>query len=251
MAPMPADKDPQPGKRSAVRHFLPALLIVAGLALGYVLGLHQYLTLAYLAESREALKAYVDAHSLLAPTLFALFYAAAVAVSFPAASVLTIFGGFLFGWILGGILVVVAATAGATALFLAARSAFRDTVRQRLGGVAAKLARGFEEGAFGYLLVLRLAPVFPFWVVNLAPALFDIRVRTYVAATALGIMPGTFAYAYLGRGLESVLIAAAASGKDLEVADLVTPQITLAFAALALVALIPLIVRKLRAMKDM
>lgn len=248
---MTTEKLKSGGKKSRLAHFAPLAVIVAVLAAGYALGLHDYLRLSMLAESREQLKAYVDAHPLLAPALFMLLYAAAVAVSFPAASVLTIFAGFLFGWLLGGALVVVAATAGATVLFLAARSAFRDTVRRRLGGVAGKLARGFEEGAFGYLLVLRLAPIFPFWVVNLAPALFNVRVKTYVAATALGITPGTFAYAYLGRGLESVLVAAARSGKDLTAADLVTPQITLAFAALALVALIPLVIRKLRATKDM
>lgn len=141
---------------------------------------------------------------------------------------------------------VVAATAGATALFLAARTALGDVLKRRMSGRAARLARGFEEGAFGYLLILRLAPVFPFWVVNIAPAFFHVRLKTYVTATALGIAPATFAYAYLGHGLESVLVSAAAAGREPGIADLVTPELTIALAALAAVAAIPIIVRKLR-----
>lgn len=239
----------QQSKRRApgrFRRFLPAAVILAGLAAGYAFGLHQYLTLDYLAESRETLKAAVAAHPFLAPAAFALFYALAVAFSFPAASVLTIFSGFLFGWLLGGLLVVAAATVGATALFLAARTAFGDVLKRKVGGRAARLAQGFRDNAFGFLLVLRLAPVFPFWVVNIAPALFGVRLRDYVAATFLGILPATFAYAYLGRGVESVLVAAAASGADVSVRDLVTPQITIAFVALAMVAAIPFVIRRYR-----
>ena len=88
--------------------------------------------------------------------------------------------------------------------------------------------------------------MFPFFVINIAPALFGVKLRTYVLATFLGILPGTFAYAYLGEGLDSVLAAAAASGMEPSVGDLVTPQITIAFLALGAVALIPTIVRKVR-----
>ena len=129
---------------------------------------------------------------------------------------------------------------------MAARSAFGDMLRARVGGKAARLADGFEKNAFGYLLALRLAPVFPFFVVNIAPALFNVPLKTYVTATILGILPGTFAYAYLGEGLESVLDAARTSGLEPSLKDLLTPEITIAFAALALVALVPAIVSKLR-----
>lgn len=232
--------------RRMLWRWAPLALVLLALFGAYAMGWHRHFTLAALAESRVALKAYVAAHPLLAPALFALFYAAAVAIAFPAASLLTVAGGFLFGWLLGGSLVVVAATAGATALFLAARTALGDVLKRRMSGRAARLARGFEEGAFGYLLILRLAPVFPFWVVNIAPAFFHVRLKTYVTATALGIAPATFAYAYLGHGLESVLVSAAAAGREPGIADLVTPELTVALAALAAVAAIPIIVRKLR-----
>lgn len=223
--------------------FAPILVIGAVLLAGYALGWHEGLTLSALAESRALLRAKVDAHPLLAAALFSLFYAAAVAAAFPAASLLTVAAGFLFGWLSGGLLVVFSATLGATLLFLAARSAFGDVLRRRGGNRIERLARGFEGGAFGYLLVLRLAPIFPFWLVNIAPALFKVRLATYVSATALGILPASFAYAYLGSGLDSVLDAAAASGGTLELADLATPEITTALIALAVVAVLAVAVK--------
>lgn len=226
--------------------FAPVVLILLALAITYAMGWHRYLAISELVERRAALKAYIDLHPLLAPTLFLLLYTCAVAISLPAASLFTVIGGFLFGWLLGGTLVIVAATAGATLLFLAARSAFSGFLRARAGKRIQRLADGFEDGAFSYLLVLRLAPIFPFWLVNITPAFFDVRVSTYVGATALGIMPASFAYAFLGEGLESVLLAAAASGHDLQLKDLVTPHLTLAFLFLAIIAAIPILLKKMR-----
>ncbi|MGV1753588.1 TVP38/TMEM64 family protein [Agrobacterium sp. CG674] len=224
----------------------PLGIVVLGLALGYAFGLQNYLSLGYLAEQRQALRAYVDANMIWSALLFIGVYILAVAFSFPAASILTVFGGFLFGWLLGGSLVAVGATIGASILFMATRSAFGSFLRHRVDGVVKKLADGFRENAFGYLFVIRLAPVFPFFVVNIAAALFDISLARFVAATFFGILPGTFAYAYLGQGVDSVLIAAQEAGRQAQISDLVTREITLAFFALAVVALIPTIVKQVR-----
>lgn len=232
--------------RSGWMRLAPLLVIAAGLGLGYAFGLHEYLSLRYLTESREALKSYVAGNLAISAAAFLAVYILAVAFSFPAASVLTIFGGFLFGWKLGGPLVVIGATCGACIVFLATRSAIGDFFRRKIGGIAAGLAEGFRKDAFSYLLVLRLAPVFPFFVINIASALFDIPLRTFAIATAIGIIPGTLAYAYLGEGVGSVLDAAQRAGTEARISDLVTPQITIAFLALAAVAAIPLIVKKLR-----
>ncbi|MDF1608275.1 TVP38/TMEM64 family protein [Hoeflea sp. YIM 152468] len=231
-------------RTSTWRRYLPLAIIAAGLALGYAAGLQDYLSLAVLAEQREALKGFVADNRIVSALGYFVLYALAVAFAFPAASILTIFAGFVFGWFIGGALTVFAATTGAATIFLAARSAFGDVLRKRAGPFAAKLADGFTRDAFGYLLVLRLAPVFPFFIINIAPAFFDIKLRTYVAATFLGIIPGTFAYTWLGQGLDSVIVAAA--GREISVSDLVTPEITIAFLGLAIVAAIPTIVRKLR-----
>lgn len=238
--------DAQVKAKPAWRKFLPLGVVAAGLAAGYVSGLQDYLSLQALAEQRETLKAFVGQNQMGSAIGFVVAYALAVAFSFPAASILTIFAGFLFGWLLGGALTAIAATIGAAAIFLAAKSAFGDVLRKRAGPFAAKLAEGFAKDAFGYLFVLRLAPVFPFFIMNIAPAFFDIKLRTYVAATFLGILPGTFAYAWLGQGLDSVIVSAAAAGREVSIGDLVTPEITFAFAGLAIVAAIPTIVRKMR-----
>ncbi len=240
----PARMPSPPAGRPWLR-FLPIAFVVAGLGAGYAAGLQHYLSLAVLAQRRADLAAFVAAHGAGAGLLFVVAYALAVALSFPAASVLTVAGGFLFGWLTGGVLTAIAATAGATAIFLAARTAFGETLKRRAGPTIEKLAGGFEDDAFSYLLALRLAPVFPFFAVNIAAAFFNVGLGTYVAATALGILPATFAYAYLGQGLDGLVAAAGKAGRDVSLSDLVTWRLTLAFALLALLAVAPALVRRL------
>lgn len=235
--------------KSRIRRFAPIALIVAALALAYALGLHRYVSLSALADYRDDLKNLVAEWPVLAPVGYALFYAVAVAISFPAASVLSVCAGLLFGWLLGTVVIAVGATTGATALFLAARGASAGRLRQRLGGAAERFASGFENDAFGYLLALRLAPVFPFFVINIAPAFFNVPLRTYVLATAIGILPGCLAYAWLGNGLDATLVSAANAGRELTVGDLVTPEILIAFAALSAVALLGTLVSRWRRLK--
>ncbi|MEL6922251.1 MAG: TVP38/TMEM64 family protein [Pseudomonadota bacterium] len=231
---------------AAWKRFAPLAVVAGGLVFAYAMGWHRFFTLEFLAESREAMTAYVASNYALSAAGFTVVYAIAVAFSFPAASILTIFAGFLFGWLAGGLMVAIGATAGATAIFLVARSAFGDFLKQKVGGRVKNLAEGFEKEAFSYLLILRLAPVFPFFIMNIAPALFNVPIRTYVIATLFGILPGTFAYTFLGQGVGSVLEAAEAAGTTPSVSDLVTPEITIAFVALAAVATIPVLIKRLR-----
>ncbi len=154
----------------------------------------------------------------------------------------------------GTALTVVAATAGATIIFLIARTSFGDVLRERAGEFGARLAAGFEQNAFHYLLFLRLVPIIPFWLLNIVPALFKLPVRTYVAATALGIIPGTLAYSLLGSGLGDVITemeaanpGCAQSGTcELEWGALLSPGPLIAMAALTLAALVPIVVKRLR-----
>jgi uncharacterized membrane protein YdjX (TVP38/TMEM64 family) len=133
-----------------------------------------------------------------------LVYAAATALSFPGAVVLTLAAGFVFGPWVGTAVVVAGATVGATLAFLGARYLFADAARRRMGPRLRKLAAGFEADGFSYMLFLRLVPAFPFWLVNLAPALTSLGTRTFVAATAIGIIPGSFVYCYLGARLSTL-----------------------------------------------
>jgi uncharacterized membrane protein YdjX (TVP38/TMEM64 family) len=251
-APPPASP---PSVAGPWRWLAPALLLVL-MAAAYALGLHRYLSLDTLAEHRDALRGFAADHLLLAVLVFFAGYAAAVGLSVPGAVILTVTAGFLFGWLLGGLVAVAAATAGASMVFLVARSSFGDVLARRAGPALTRLKDGFARDAFHYLLFLRLVPLFPFWLVNLAPALANVKLRTFVAATAVGIIPGTFAFAFVGEGLDSVLAVqadwkACVSAPSTRVCPdeptlsaLITPQLLLAFSALGLVALLPVALRR-------
>lgn len=217
---------------------LPLGLILVLLVTGLVLGWHRYLTLDYLADIRLTLKAFAADHGWLAVLAYVLAYALAVSLAFPATWLLTLAGGFLYGILAGGLLAATGATMGAAVLFWAAQTAFGEGLRARADGFAGKVAKGVEDNAFSYLLALRLAPVLPFAVINVLPALFRVPLLTYVAATLLGILPGAIVYASIGQGLESAFAEAAALDRAVAIGDLVTPGITLGLFGLALLATI-------------
>src|SRR5438105_4627556 len=184
----------------STRRVIPlGILVAAGIAFGY-----HYLTFGALAENRDWLCGLVARWGLVAALLYVAVYAILVALSVPVGVVLTIAGGYLLGTWLGTLAAVVGATLGATGIFLAARAGFGGLAR-RAGPFVGKLEARFRADAFNYLLVLRLVPIFPFWLVNLVPALVGMRLRSYVMATLLGIIPGTFVFASLGNGLGDIV----------------------------------------------
>jgi uncharacterized membrane protein YdjX (TVP38/TMEM64 family) len=229
------------GARPLAR-LLPLLLLLAGLGLFFALGLQDRLSCAALRDNRALLGAWVDSHLALAAIGFMVGYAAAVALSVPGAVVLTVAGGFLFGTAAATAMVVVAATAGATVLFLAARTVFRNLLEPRAGPWLARLQRGFAANELSYLLVLRLVPLFPFFVVNLVPAFLDVRLRNFVLATAAGIIPGTLVFAGIGAGLGSIVDA----GEACSVSQVLRPQVLAPLLGLALLALAPVAYKYLR-----
>ena len=232
----------QPRRGFSPWRLLPLLVLILGLVLFFAFGLHRYFTLGALREHRAWLIDWVGAHMAFAALSFVVLFAAVTAFSLPIASPLTVLGGFLFGAVLGTLWVVIGATAGATALFLAARTALADLLRARAGPALQKMQAGFAENALSYLLFLRLVPAFPFFLVNLAPAFLGVRLSTFVLGTFIGIIPGTFVYAYLGRGLGEILD----SDQEISFKSLVTPQILAALALLAVFALLPVLYKKLR-----
>ena len=199
---MPYESSPQNG--ISVRRLVPlALLVAAGIAF-LAVGGHRYLTFAALAENRDWLCSLVQRWGLVAAVIYIAAYASLVALSVPGAAALTIAGGFLFGTWLGTLCAVVGATLGATGIFLATRAGLGGLAR-RAGPLVGRLEAGFRADAFNYLLVLRLVFIVPFWLVNLVPALVGVRLSTFVLATLLGIIPGTFVYASFGNGLGDVV----------------------------------------------
>src|SRR5262245_26972043 len=233
---MPYETSPQNG--ISARRLVPlGLLLAAGIAF-IAIGGRQYLTFAALAENRDWLCSLVQRWGLVAGFLYIAVYAGLVALSVPGAAVLTIAGGFLFGTWLGTLAAVVGATLGATGIFLAARAGLGG-LAQRAGPFVGKLEAGFRTDAFSYLLVLRLVPIFPFWLVNLVPALVGVRLRSYMLATFLGIIPGTFVYAGLGSGLGEIV-------KEPDLGIIFHASVLLPIVGLAVLALIPVAYRHWR-----
>ena len=235
MVPVSRERVRSSGLRArSARRWAPPIIVALCFIVGIALGLHEYLSLDAFRRYQDRLSLFVDQNAALAAMGYLAVYVAAVAVSFPGASFLTAAGGFMFGALAGGALAVLAATIGATVIFLIARTSLGDLLTQRAGPRIQKLTAGFQENGFSYLLFLRLAPLFPFWLVNLAAALFGLRLLPYVAATAIGIVPGSFVLAYFGAGLGSVL-----EGGE----PALSPSLFLAFALLGFMALLPALVR--------
>jgi len=239
------------------------LALVAAISLAViVMGWHRELSLAALVEHRAAIDAFTDEHWFAALALFSGLYALVVALSLPGAVFLTVFGGIIYGTLAGGLAALVGATAGATVIFLIARSALGGWLVRRAGPRAEKLAAGFRADAFSYLLFLRLVPLFPFWLVNLVPALVGVPLRTFVAATALGIVPGTFAFAFFGAGLDSAVEAQAAVYRACLAAGTMgcalhfdakaaaTPQLIAGLVALGVLALVPIAIKRFKAARN-
>lgn len=260
----PADDHRSPRPRTGsgefpLRRLLPLALLAAAAGVAFFMGWHRELSLETLVRHRTALDTFVAGHTAAAVAAYVMLYVTVVTLSIPGALFLTLAGGVLFGGLGGGLAALAGATIGATAVFLIAKTAFAEYVMRRAGPTARRLADGFRDDAFSYLLFLRLVPVFPFFLVNLVPAAAGVRLGTFVAATAIGIIPATFAFAFTGAGLDSVIAAqfdaykaclAAGRGAcrlDFDLKTAITPELILAFAALGVLALVPVVARRLRA----
>lgn len=246
---------PSPWRR--LRRAWPIVAIaVAGLA-AWHFDLHHRLNLDAFIANRAVVVDFVAAHYVAALATLFVVYVVVVALSVPCGLALTMASGFLFGPVVGGLASALAATLGATAIFLAARSSLGEGLRARAGPRLEKIACGFCRDAFNYVLFLRLVPIAPFWLVNLAPAILGVPTRAYVLATAIGILPATFVFAALGSGLDSVVAAQEAANAaclaagtctvSLHPKALVTPDLVAALAALGVLSLVPVVFRRWRA----
>lgn len=255
-----ASPAPDPASFTSVRRWLPLGIIAGLMIVAYAFGLEEHLNLQDIAANREDLRRFIANNWALALLIYVTVYVAAVALSIPAAGLLTVIGGLLFGWLAGAIATVFAATAGATIIFLAARTFLEKVLARKSGPLMTRIREGFARDAFNYLLFIRFVPLFPFWLVNIAAALAHLRLKTFVSATFLGIIPVTTVFSFAGASLDSVIEAQriayeaclaqngpAACSFDLSASNVITPRILVAFGALGAVALMPVIVRKLMA----
>ncbi len=224
------------GRRLPVGKLFVAVAVVLGVAAFFFLDLGRHLTLSALKANKDALRSYTDSHYATAVVTFIAAYCVQTALSLPGAVIFTLAGGFLFGTALGTLYVNLGATSGAVLAFLTARYLFRDGVERRFGEKLDAIQRGFGRNAFNYLLTLRLIPLFPFFLVNLAASLTRIRLSTYTAATAIGIVPASIVYANAGSQL----------GRIESLKDIASPGVVGALALLGLLALVPVAYQRLR-----
>lgn len=234
-------KDPQKLSGSSIpwKKILILLIFAGGFSAFFLLGGDQYFNFSILKANRDRLLAYTLNHYWLILIGAMAVYTASTALSLPVATLLSLTTGFLFGLWVGTAIIFFSATLGATLAFLAARYVFAEAVSRRMGTMANKLMSEFHRNDFNYLLFLRLVPLFPFWLINLATAFTPIKVQTYVAATAIGIIPGAFVFTNLGQSLGRI------DSPD----QLLSFKTISALILLGIFALIPVFVKKFRSIK--
>jgi uncharacterized membrane protein YdjX (TVP38/TMEM64 family) len=237
-----AENAPEEASKLSWQRLVPLIVLAIGLGTAYYMDLHHFLTFETLKQNRADILAWKTQNYMMSTFVYVIAYAIATAISIPGAIWMTIAGGFMFGTLKGGVLVVVGATIGASVVFLAARYAFADFFHAKCGAMIHKMEAGFKENAFSYLLVLRLVPLFPFWLVNLVPAFLGVTTRTFVTSTFIGIIPGTFVLASIGNGLGHIID----KGGMPNLSVIWSPEILFPLLGLALLALIPVVYRKIK-----
>jgi len=234
-------RDAAPRKARSWLQYLPIAVIAVGAVLGSVLA-GDCLSLEAIRENREALVGWRDRNLALACLAFAGIYIVSVAFSLPGAIWLTIVGGFLFGTALAAGLTIISATIGATVIFLAARSSLGALLHERVGPWLARVDDEVARGEISFLLMMRLLPVIPFFVANLAPAFVKVRLWSFVWTTLVGIAPATVVMSSVGAGLGEVLDR----GGEPDIGIIFEPHVLGPLLGLAALSALPVALRKLR-----
>jgi len=198
-----------------------------------------YLNLQRVFQNRDALLARVEQRESLYSIIYIFVYIGAVALSIPGASILSILGGFFFGAVLATLYINIGATIGAFIIFIAARFFIGEMVQKKYGEKLAKFNREMEENGTNYLITLRLIPIFPFFLINLFAGVTKVKPLTFLWTTSVGIIPGSFAYAYSGYAVAKL---GAEPG--------VPKNLIFAFLLLAVLSIVPVIYKKLKAKKQ-
>jgi uncharacterized membrane protein YdjX (TVP38/TMEM64 family) len=229
-------------RRGSIAALLALLAVGIGTTAAVAFGVDAGFALATLKSHHAWLLGFVAGAPVMASLLFMAVYALAVAVSVPGLAVLTVIGGYLFGWLEGSAYVLVATTPAATGLFLVAQSALGAPLQARAGPALLRFAEGFRDHAASYVFVLHLVPIFPYAMVIGIPAACGVRMRTFVVSAFLGLLPGTLLFAHLGDGLGEVLSA----GLPIGLSSLLRAEIMVSIIGLALLALLPVLWGRLR-----
>ncbi len=229
-----------------MKRYLPILIILIAMAGIYFSGWYRYFSFDCLKFYHHNLKEVVTEHPIAVPLLYILAYIVLTALSVPGAIFLTLLGGYLFPFPLSAIYVIFSATCGAILIFLAARTALAGFLREKAGPFLKKMEAGFRENAASYLLFLRFVPLFPFWLVNIAPAFFGVHLRTFIWTTLIGIAPGSIVFTLAGGGLEKIF----ESDQPFSINAIFNTQMKIALTLLGIFALMPIVIKKIKQKDD-
>ncbi len=246
----------RPGRRALILRYLPLVLLLAGALAVFALGLHRYISMEAAIRHSEALDRLVESHPFAAFAIYAAVYSAAIVFAVPGAVVFTMFGGFLFGTFFGALGGILGSTLGGMITVLIGGASLGASLQQAALPRFQKFAQGFRDGAFGYIVLLRLIPVVPYIAINVASGLFRVPLATFIAATALGIAPIAFCFGFIGSGLDQgfekqlqAFRACEAAGQadcriEFDPMLFLSRELIIGLALFALLVLVPLIFRK-------
>jgi uncharacterized membrane protein YdjX (TVP38/TMEM64 family) len=242
-----ANNEPEEkNNKKFLKRLWPIFILALTLAGIIVFDLDDFFSFEMLKNNREMILNWYDKQKFLAIAVFFAFYVLVVTLSVPGVVWLSLVAGFFMGAWAATFLVVVAATLGALGLFLIARYSLAGFFQQKTGAIGRRMEAGFKKNELSYLLVLRLVPVFPFWLVNIVPALLGVSVRTFMIGTFFGIIPGTAVFCSIGNGL-SVFFD---RGRVPDLKILFEPEIIAPLMGLAALSLIPIIIKKIKKLKN-
>lgn len=233
-------------KKISVKSFIPLIILLLLMACIYILISFDILSIETLKMQHSKIKEYVDRHAFLSVLIFILFYILITATSIPIASFITLFAGYIFTPLPATLYVVFAATTGACCIFLAARGALSNFLEKKAGNFIQKIRKGFEENSISYLLFMRIIPLFPFWSLNIAFAFFPVSLWNFAWTSFVGIIPGTFIYAYAGSGLAQVI----ESNQPLNIQNVFNWKIRIALIGIAVITLLPILYKKWKKRKN-
>lgn len=221
--------------QSMIKKYVPIIIILVLASGAIFFDLHKLLSFSVLQDNQDAIENFINDKYIISILIYFSVYIVIVGLSIPGATFMTLLGGFVYGHIIGTILVVLAATFGASLLFLSAKTA-TDGLAKKSGKWVKKMQGGFQDNAFSYLLTLRLIPIFPFVAINLAAAILQIPFRTFFFGTLIGIIPGSFVYVSLGVGLKEII-----KQPNFSASVILEPKVLIALTGLGMLSILPII----------
>jgi uncharacterized membrane protein YdjX (TVP38/TMEM64 family) len=225
-------------KLKKIKKHIPLIILASTGFMIWQTGIYQHISLNSLKENQLFLIEYVSSNLLFSAFLYSALYFIIVSLSIPAATIMTLVGGFLFGQIIGTICVVLSASLGGCSIFLSTKLASKNSAKKEHGTWVQKMKSGFSENAFSYMLTLRLIPIFPFVIVNIVAGVLQIPLKTFFFGTLIGIIPGSYIYTSVGVAMQTLL-----NEENFTPESLLSPDIIIALTGLGALALLPIIYR--------